>query len=64
MEGSGNRILSPWSAFGVLTSQESGGAASPDPDFVIFFSFLPVSEGSGIRSPKPLRALESLGGRK
>ena len=32
--------------------------------FPIFFSFLPVSEGSGIQSPKPLRALESLGGRK
>ena len=64
MEGSGNRILSPWSAFGVLTSQESGGAASPDPDLATFSSFLPVSEGSGVRSPKPLRALESLGGRK
>ena len=32
--------------------------------FPNFFSFLPVSEGSGIQSPKPLRALESLGGRK
>ena len=31
--------------------------------FPNFFSFLPFNEGSGSQSPKPLRALESLGGR-
>ena len=32
--------------------------------FPFFLSFSLDSEGSGIQSPKPLRALESLGGRK
>ena len=64
MEGSRARIPSPWSAFGALTSRESAGGLSPDPDFVAFSGFRGISEGSGTQSPKPLRALESLGGRK